>query len=384
MATKFRAFCFASAVFFLFLPTTEARAQLGENALANMLLMSMRLRYNRVEGVFLGYSLKTSPARWPGLKLFAQTGYGLHSTSPRWEAGAEYERDAFSVSLTLFDRTDTHDEEVFSTLEATFFSSLFKWDYRDYFRAKNGFEAEGTYRWRRHLSIVGGLSAFTYVPMAVESQWSLFYPDRAFRGNPRVRPGAAGLLWFGALFDSRARGPLFRNAWVVKGIYERGFREFGYDGLLLSAKRYQKVVLGSQVFVIQAHVKTRESTAAQHLFGLGGVSTLRGYGFKEFIGNRMLMANFDYLFRGDLLGRIPLKGFHLLSLTLFLDAGWAGSVPRDRNLLAGFDDLRLGDFKADAGVALSLPQQLLRLNLARRLDRSDDAWVLSVRIRKEL
>ncbi len=384
MAKVFRALCVVLAPFLLLAPVAEVGAQIRGNPIADVLSRSTQFRYNRVEGAYLGFHLETVPARWQGLKLVAETGYGLHNTSPRWEAGAEYERDKWSLDLTLFDRTDSHDKEVFSAAETTLFSLLFKWDYRDYFRAKNGFETKGSYRPRRHLSFVGGLSAFTYAPMPVETQWSLLYQERAFRENPQVRPGAAGLLWFGAVLDTRARGPLFRNAWHVKGIYERGFREFGYDGLLVSARRYQKVVLGSQAFVVQAQLKTRESTAVQHLFGLGGVSTLRGYGFKEFTGNRMLIASVDYLFRGDLLGRMPLKGFHLLSLSLFLDAGWVGSASRDRNLLAGFDDLHLGDFKADAGVALSLPQQLLRFNVARRLDRSDDAWVLSLRIRREL
>ena len=384
MSKGFRGLCGTLTAFLLLLPDAEAGAQMRGNPIVDVLSQSARFRYNRVEGAYLGFRVKTAPARWQGLGLFAETGYGLHSTAPRWEAGAEYDRDRWALSLTLFDRTDTHDKEVFSTAETTIFSLLCKWDYRDYFRAKNGFEAEGTYRHRRHLSLIGGVSAFTYSPMPVEAQWSLFYPDRAFRANPQVRPGAAGLLRLGAVLDTRARGPLFRNAWFVKGIYERGFREFGYDGILVSAKRFQKVVFGSQAFVAHAQLKTRESTAVQHLFGLGGVSTLRGYGFKEFTGNRLLLASLDYLFRGDLLGRIPLKGFHLLSLALFLDAGWVGSVSRDRNLLAGFDDLRLGDFKADAGVALSLPQQLLRLDLARRLDRSNDAWVLSLRIRKEI
>ncbi len=344
---------------------------------------SARIRYNRVEGLFAGYRLGVTPKTWQGLSLFAEGGYGVHNREPRWEGGVEYQNPKGAFSLSLFDRTETNDREIISTRENTIFALLLKWDYQDYFRAKNGFEAKGSYRPRRPFHLLGRLKAFTYAEMPAEAQWSLFYPDRAFRVNPRIQPGDAGLLQIGFLLDTRMRTPLFRNAWYVTGIYERGFREFEYNGLILAAKRFQKLIFGQQAFVLQARLATRESTHEQHLFDLGGVGTLRGYEIKEFTGNRMVMINFDYLFRGDFLGRIPIKGFHLLNLILFFDAGWVHSEPRSESLLGGFQDLDLKDFKPNAGISIAAPQQFLRFNVARRLDRSNDPWVLSMRVRRK-
>ena len=296
----------------------------------------------------------------------------------------DYKGRKATLSIAFFDRTETEDREIIRTVENTLFALLFKGDYRDYFRAKNGFEAKGTYRYRPKLLLTGRLAAFTYASLPIETEWSLFRRNRAFRANPAVRPGDAGLLQIGFVIDTRVRSPLFRNAWTLVGIYERGFREFGYNGLVLVGKRYQKVIFGNQAFVFQGRLAARESTAEQHLFDLGGVGTLRGFGIKEFTGNRMAMFNIDYLFQGDLLGRIPVRGAHLLSLILFFDTGWTSLAPRRNNLFDGFQNLKLKDFKSDAGIALTLPQQILRFNLARRLDRRSDPWTFSVRLMRKL
>ncbi len=134
----------------------------------------------------------------------------------------------------------------------------------------------------------------------------------------------------------------------------------------------------------QRHSALVSTTYEQHLFDLGGVSTLRGYDTKEFTGNRMAMVNIDYLFGGDVLGRIPLKGFHLLNLILFFDVGWTSHVSKTRHLVAGFAGLDPTDFKPDVGIAVAAIRQLVRVNAARRLDRRDDAWVFSLRFVRKL
>ena len=95
------------------------------------------------------------------------------------------------------------------------------------------------------------------------------------------------------------------------------------------------------------------------------------------------MVNFDYLFGGDLLGRMPIKGFHLLNLILFFDAGWAHAVPKSETLLSGFGDLSLKDFKPNAGVGVAALRQFLRFNIALRLDRKNDPWVVSLRVKRK-
>ena len=120
------------------------------------------------------------------------------------------------------------------------------------------------------------------------------------------------------------------------------------------------------------------------LFGLGGVGTLRGYDIREFSANRLVLLNLEYAFRGDVLPKIPVRGFRLLNLTVFADAGWTALVSESAHLIEGFGDLDLASFRTSIGFGIALPRQLLRLNVARRLDMSDAVWNLSIRLRFSL
>ena len=343
---------------------------------------SFRVRFNRVEGLFLGYRLKGGPKTRESVKLFVEAGYGLHNASPRWEAGLAYVGDRVSATAAVFDRTESADVEPIPTNENSLFSLIFKGDDRNYFRAKNGFEAQSTYRLRPRLHLFGVLSAYAYESMPVETEWSLFYPNRRFRANPEVRPGDLERLALGFIADTRVKSPIFRSAWYVKAVYERGFRAFDYHGAILTIKRYQKLRFGNQAIVLRARVGTRESAAEQHRFHLGGVSTLRGYGTKAFFGNRMILINGDYLFRGDLFSRLP--GLHLLNLILFVDTGWISPELPHKHLFHGFQDVNLHDFKTNAGLAVAFSQQLFRINVARRFDGTSDPWTVSVRLMRAL
>ena len=376
------------AAFLILLPVlawvSDARAQTDDVSRFEKFYRGARLRYNRVEGSFLGYRLSVGHKDRPRLTVFAESGYGFGSRAARWEAGVEYRGPEISVNAAFFDRSDSPDPVILGATENSLFSLLFKWDHRDYFRAKNGFEANLTLRKKRRFSFFSGLTAYHCEPMPIRAAWSLFFRNRPFRVNPPARRGDVGLLRAGVAVDTRVRSPLFRNAWYGRLRYERGLRDFAFHGLTLEGKRYQKAKFGRQGLIVRARLSTRQSTAPQFLFGLGGVGTLRGFDIREFRANRLVLFNVEYAFRGDVLPGIPIRGFDLLNLTLFADAGWTRLMPESAHLLAGFGELNIRSFKTSTGLVIALPRQLLRLNVARRLDRSDDAWALSFRLRFDL
>ncbi len=380
-----RLITFLALLLLLPIGSQKVYSQISIKTWAKSLSKSAQVRYNRVEGMFLGYKLNVPLKSVEHVSMFAGGGFGANNRSLKWEGGIGYQSSILNVRFSVFDRTETNDREIVQVGENSIYTLMLKWDYMDYFRAKNGFEVKGRYRFRRHLNLLGRLTAFTYesMPMTFTTGWSVFHRGRPFRVNPAIQPGDAGLIQLGAVFDNRIRSPLFRNAWYLNALYERGFREFEYNGFLLAAKRHQKLIFGDQAVILQARMGTRQSTAEQVLFDLGGFSTLRGYEIKEFTGNRMILLSADYMFRGDALSRIPLPGFHLLNLLLFYDTGWVASVPRTASLLEGFGDLKLNEFKSNYGIAVALPRQLLRINLAKRTDRSSDAWVLTARLKRE-
>ena len=360
---------------------SDARAQADDVSRFEKLYRGARLGYNRVEGAYLGYRLSVRHKDRPRLTVFAESGYGTASGSVRWEAGVDYVGPVNSVNVAVFDRSDTPDRGIVGATENSLLSVLFKWDHRDYYRAKNGFEANVTLMRKRRLSVVGGLTAYRCEPLPVRTAWSLFFPGRTFRVNPPAQRGDVGMLYAGVVVDTRVRSPLFRNAWYARIHVERGFRDFAFHGITLEGKRYQKAKFGRQGLIARARLSARESTAPQFLFGLGGIGTLRGYDIKEFSANRLILINLEYAFRGDVLPKIPVRGFRLLNLSVFTDAGWAAMAPDATLLIKGFGDLDLASFKTSTGFGIALPRQLIRLNVARRLDRIDAAWDLSLRLR---
>ena len=342
-----------------------------------------RVRYNRVEGLFIGYQLEIEPTSSRDVAFQVGGGYGLHNTEPRWDVGVEIDKPKWFLSGTIFDRTTSPNESIIRPAENTVFTFLFKGDYLDYFRAKHGFEVNARYKATRFLSFVGYLSAFQYRNMPVDVSWTVFRGDEAFRPNPIIREGDAGLAKIGISYTNKRKSPVFRNAWVASAVYERGFREFPYNGLALSFKRYQKTIFGKQAFVLRGLLGSRESIDEQHLYDIGGISTLRGYRIKEYTGNRIILFNVDYLFRGDIVGKISSRAGQFVELIGFADAGWVTLRPKADNLIAGFGDFRFGDLKYSAGGAISLYRQLIRFNVARRFDSDIDDWTFSVRFRRQ-
>ena len=341
------------------------------------------MRYNRVEGLFVGYDLKVSPLSSKHLTGRVAGGYGIHNAEPRWDVGLTVDKPKWSIGGGVFDRTSSPDESIVRTAENSVFAALFKGDYLDYFRARNGFEVDVAYKPSRFLRFVGYLSAFQYRNMPLETNWTVFRNSDPFRPNPVIREGDAGVVKLGLAYNNRRKSPIFRNAWVASLLYERGFREFPYNGIALSFKRYQKTIFGRQAFVMRGFVGSRESIDEQHLYELGGIGTLRGYRIKEYSGNRTLLLNVDYLFRDDIISKLSSRLGQFVELVVFADAGWVAQTPKSSGLLDGFDTLRADDIKTDVGGAISLYRQLIRENAARRFDSDIDDWAFSVRFRRE-
>jgi hypothetical protein len=341
------------------------------------------LRYNRAEGLFVGYGIRATPSQARHVSARFSGGYGIHNQSSRWDFGFEIDKPRYSLNGGIFDRTTSPNASIVTTAENTLFALLFKGDYLDYYRTRNGFEIDFRIKAKRHLTLASYLSAFQYRNMPVDVNCTVFRNSDDFRPNPVIREGDAAVFKAGIVYNNRRKSPIFRNAWILNAFYERGFREFPYDGIAISIKRYQKTIFGKGAFVARGLIGSRESVDEQLLYDLGGISTLRGYRIKEYTGNRVLLLNVDYLFRGDVISKLSSRLGQFVELVAFVDAGWVNVASRQTNLIDGFDSLRAGDIKSNVGGAVSLYRQLIRINVARRLDGDIDDWTFSARFRRQ-
>ena len=367
------------ACFIVNLPAASCAQGISRNLKTSR---SALLQYNRVEGLFVGYGIRATPSDAQHFTAKFSGGYGIHNQSARWDIGFEVDKPKWSARAELFDRTTSNDESIVSTAENTLFSLLFKGDYLDYFRTRNGFEVDIKLTPRRFVSLVVYLSAFQYHNMPVDVNWTVFRTSDNFRPNPTIREGNAAIFKAGLVYNNQRKSPIFRNAWMLSVLYEKGFREFPYNGIALSFKRYQKTIFGKGAFVARGLMASRESVDKQHLYDLGGISTLRGYRIKEYAGNRTLLLNIDYMFHGDIVGKLSSRLGQFVELVAFADAGWVTLAPKHASFLDGFESFRLGDIKTNIGTAVSLYRQLIRVNISRRIDSDIDDWTFSVRFRR--
>ena len=125
-------------------------------------------------------------------------------------------------------------------------------------------------------------------------------------------------------------------------------------------------------------------------FHLGGISTLRGYGYKAFPngsqqpgGNRMVLAQIEYrIGEANIPDELGLGLFDMFNFIVFADAGWAWNAGPDDNLFEGFKSLKIGSLKTDVGIALANRSGSVRFEIARRTDRGKKPFTFYFRINR--
>ena len=325
------------------------------------------LRYNRVEGTHIGWRWTPAPFEY-GLTRYGELGYGFGGGDWRWRFGLERRGDSgrWSLGAEGHDLTDTRDQWIIAEEENTLASLFFRRDLRDYYRRQGG----SVYARLRPLDrwfVEARLGRDEFYSMANETRWGLFGDGLGrtrFRPNPTVDEGRIDAASLSLAFDTRTSSSHPDRGWLLRGTAEAGQGISDFSRYVADLRRYQRLSKRSRL-----DLRLRAGTATgtlptQYLFDLGGYSSLRGYRFKEFSGDRMLLANAEYWVDGsaNLLGGW-LNG---LNLGLFADVGSAWTA-----------DGGEADFKRSAGFAFDLED--IRFYLARPFD-GEDEWRVSGRV----
>ena len=119
-----------------------------------------------------------------------------------------------------------------------------------------------------------------------------------FRPNPAIDEERYKSLRAELRWDSRDSRHSPRRGWFVNGLGERAGGAWGGDRdfarYILDVRRYQPVSQGSRLDLRLRLGRATGSVPRQYHFDLGGFSSLRGYGFKEFSGDRMVLFNAEH------------------------------------------------------------------------------------------
>lgn len=340
-------------------------------------------RFNRVEAFFLNFGVNFKPQKVQGMSLWGDVGYGFHNEeNERWKWGVGVQKDffvpdRFSIGAKYFDEIFTQDKWIISEVENSTHAIFGHNDYMDYI-ARKGFVGFLDYKLLQIHDLRLEIGSYDYDVLNAQpnSNWSLFAKGSKYALNPHPFPafsfaeGKETSLRLMAAFDFRDN-PIFPIiGWYFEGIFEKTFDDFETTGLFLTVKRFQPT-FGNQKLKAKLLFGTRSgSFAFQHLIGLGGIGSIRGYRNKEFVGNRALFGTVQYNFGGDILQKIPLQKipfWETLSLGVFFDFGYAWIAdPFDTDAgLFDFGESGLSDLRTNVGFSIIFTEGLLRFDIAR-------------------
>lgn len=348
----------------------------------------MELRYNRVDGLYLGGLL---PRKYYGVAnagMFGSGGYGFKAKRWQYEAGAElYYGRRFRTILgaEIHDRTDSEDEWIIPHDENTAAALLLKEDFQDYYRRK-GFSLYGRQNFGEDIKWTAGYRRDDLLSLENRAVWSLFGGKKKFRENPAIAEGKLVSYFSEFNWDGRDHRRAPRRGWFVQLLTEfsrPGFdSDYDFDRIILDARRYIPIGYGKNLDLRLRTGSSRGELPPQFLFDLGGLSSLPGYRLKEFTGNRMLLANLEYRMNA---GRSRLHDLPIVSefnLILFVDSGMTWFADGNSSLTGAFDYLAWNRLKTDVGVAVTDNDGRVRLNFAKRTDRGYDDLVVTFRLNR--
>ncbi|MCZ6676105.1 MAG: BamA/TamA family outer membrane protein [Candidatus Poribacteria bacterium] len=336
--------------------------------------------FNRVHGLILGGRAEVSTIE-SASRAFGTLSNGLSSKIWNYQLGAEktwFNRHAMSIGGSLYKLTDTSDGSRLSADEEFLSATVFGEAFLDYYQ-REGYQVWMKQKLTPSAHIMLEFTDEDHENLFKSTDWSLFDKDKPKRRNLRIDEGRFRTVTVGYYFDSRAYqshktrhfraspSPDYRarRGWLgeISVEYTGKSLDNDFDFTLyrfqvtrynpLSAKHYLDLRLEGGF--------SDTPLPRQRLLYLGGISTLRGYGLKEFFGDNMLRFNMEYRIHFGPI--VPFDGseIEMGAVTVFLDTGHTW-----------FDDesIEFDRFNTSVGAGLSLfvtPSTALRIEIARAL-----------------
>lgn len=349
------------------------------------------IHYNRVQGLFLGANLPprfTAGGNLVNFDLFGFLGYGFAGKAWRYQLNGEVsflDNVWLRVGGSLYDLTDTEDTWRIPRDENALAASMIKEDFYDYFR-RFGAGVYIAQNITSHLELRAGYYKERYESLQKNTNWSLFGGDKHFRSNPAIDAGKSVAYKASLTLDTRDRMDAPGRGWYIQAHAIWSRPEYGsafdFDRYLFDIRRYIPIGAHENLNLRMLAGSARGDLPRQHLFFLGGISSLRAHDFKELEGDRMLLANIEYalgpnnqkLHDNWLLGD--------LNLIFFVDTGLAWFSDDVQGADEGFGKLTWERLETDYGIGFASDDGRVRLNIARSAVSGRNDLVFSFRLNR--
>ena len=239
------------------------------------------------------------------------------------------------IGGSIQDITASDDHWRVSDVEQSLVAFGFRNTFRDYYRRK-GYQLHAAVRPLAGHEWLVAWRGEEQLSLANETDFGLFRDDHPYRPNAAAQEGDLRSVILGYTFDSRglareSPGERFRRHQLdsLFGSYaerEHGVRiewhsefapeafehDFDFSRHVLNARTWLETSPGRMLSGRVIGGFSDGVLPPQRVFGLGGIGSVHGYGFKEAIGERMLLLNGEFRQR---FGRSGLAGI------AFIDAG---------------------------------------------------------------
>ena len=342
------------------------------------------LDFNRVHGLILGGGAGVS-TRETDAQIFGEVSNGLSSKIWNYQLGAEktwFDRHPLTVGGSVYQQTDANRYAGWSQggefLGAFFLGSVSL----DYYQRK-GYHAWVKGQLMQLMDITLEFTDEDHEMLFKSTDWSLFNNNVLKRGNLRIDEGRFRSVTVGYNFNglkvpvrsgSSLRGTRqaqnyrakhgWRGNFSVEYADKRLDSDFDFNLYHFTIVRYNQLRSNHNLDFRLEGAFSDGPLPRQRLLYLGGVGTLHGYDFKEFVGDNTLLFNVEYRVRFGKIRYLAESEGPLGVVTAFLDTGYAWFYDEDPQ----FDR-----FNTSIGVGVSLfigdPSFVIGFEIARALQK---------------
>ena len=397
---KMRARLDKSHLYFKRIKSWQAKREGGRNVLSIEIEERSRFKingrpsldFNRVHGLILGGGAAVS-TREADAQIAGQIGHGLSSNIWNYQLAAEkswFDYPALTIGGSVYRQTDANRYTGWSGgnefLGAFFLGSTSL----DYYQRK-GYQTWVKSQLTRLMNITVEFTDEDHEILFKSTDWSLWNKNALKRSNLRIDEGSLRSVTVGYNFDSlRALAPI-RSGGSLRGTHQmqnlgtvpmpdyrikRGWRgnfsveysnkrlnsDFDFNLYRFRVVRYNQLFNDHYLNFRLIGGFSDVPLPRQRLIYLGGLNALRGYDFKEFVGDNMLLFNMEYRAYFGKIRYIDEGEGPLGVVTAFLDTGYAWLDD---------EDLKFNGFNTSVGTGVFLfigdPSLVLGLEIARAL-----------------
>jgi hypothetical protein len=353
------------------------------------------LRYNRVEGLYLGVG-KAKKLYWnskPKIVGIGSAGYGFLNHRWRYSLGLYLplylENQIIEFGGEGHSFTDSKDSWIIDRDENTTMAFFAREDFMDYF-SREGFSIT-TGWYMRDMSGINTKAVVAYLHdsyknMDKKAKWSLFGGDKVFRPQPYTPASNINSIELILGMSTLPASSYTNSGWNIEFTMENagGFAkgDFDFTQMVLDARRFQPLTAWLNLNLRARFGASDGIVPFQRQFEIGGVSTLPGYHFKEFYGSHVGLFNAEIIFNGS--NAVETEGWvqtvlSMANIIFFFDAGSTNSnsvtaVATEDVTLGSLDasfkkNFVLNNWKTDIGFAFGNPDGSTRIGIAWALDK---------------